>query len=309
VGLPWYILVQLRNPQFFRVFILEHNFARFGTNLFHHPEPFWYYVPVTLLGWIPATIFVIVALVWAIRQLGKREADPMNLFLILWIAVVVFFFSLSQSKLPGYVLPAIPPGILLLANYLREKSAHRPRRVLIVLHSALAAALVFSAFALRSVLCLHRLEWHSTAIVSLIMSIAVGLSVGVLLGKFDIGGLRVATIVPAVITLAIALRVGAPALNETLSARAVTEALSQLAPKQLPVAVVLVPRETEFELQFYLNQKNIPRYELRQAPAGEHLVVARVGFKNAFARNIPGRRIAYLGNFPAQNLEFFYVGQ
>ena len=309
VGLPWYILVQLRNPQFLRVFILEHNLARFSTNVFHHPEPFWYYLPVTLLGWIPATFFVIVALVWAIRQRGKREADAMNRFLILWIAVVVLFFSISRSKLPGYVLPTIPPGILLLANYLCAKSAQRPRLALIFLHSGLAAALVFSAFALRSVLLQHRLQWNSTAIVSLIVSLAVGLSVGVLLRKVGIGGVRVATIVPAAITLAIALRVGAPALNETLSARAVTEAFSQLAPKQLPVAVVLVPRETEFGLQFYRNQKDVPRYELRQVPAGEHLVVARAGFKNAFARNIPGRRIDYLGNFPAQNLEFFYVGR
>lgn len=309
VGLPWYILVQLRNPQFFHVFILEHNLARFGTNVFHHPEPFWYYVPVTLLGWVPSTIFVIVALVWAIRQRGQRQADRMNLFLMLWIAVVSVFFSISQSKLPGYVLPAIPPGILLLANYLHEKSPQRPRRALIFLHSALAAALVFSAFALPSVLLQHRLVWDSTAIVSPMVSIVVGLSVGVLLRKIGIGGLRVATIVPAVITLAIALRVGAPALNETLSARPVAEALSQLAPKQLPVALVMVPRETEFALQFYRNQKEIPRYELRQAPAGEHLVVARAGFKRAFARNVPGRRIDYLGNFSAQHLEFFYVGQ
>jgi len=40
VVLPWYTLVQIRNPQFFRVFLLEHNLARFGSNLFHHPEPF-----------------------------------------------------------------------------------------------------------------------------------------------------------------------------------------------------------------------------------------------------------------------------
>src|SRR5262249_55425537 len=43
VALPWYVMVQLRNPQFFREFILEHNLARFGTNLYHHEEPFWYY--------------------------------------------------------------------------------------------------------------------------------------------------------------------------------------------------------------------------------------------------------------------------
>src|ERR1043165_5178896 len=94
VALPWYILVQLRNPQFFRVFILEHNLARFGTNVFHHPEPFWYYLPVTLLGWVPWTVFVIAALVYAARNFRLDDSDPLDTFLIVWIVVFVFFFSI-----------------------------------------------------------------------------------------------------------------------------------------------------------------------------------------------------------------------
>jgi 4-amino-4-deoxy-L-arabinose transferase-like glycosyltransferase len=47
IAFPWYIAVQMRNPEFFRVFILEHNLARFSSNLYHHREPFWYYIPVT----------------------------------------------------------------------------------------------------------------------------------------------------------------------------------------------------------------------------------------------------------------------
>ena len=67
-------MVQLRNPQFFHEFIIEHNLARFGTNLYHHPEPFWYYVPVTLLGWVPWAVFVAAACIWAVRRLRNREA-------------------------------------------------------------------------------------------------------------------------------------------------------------------------------------------------------------------------------------------
>ncbi len=50
VALPWYIAVQLRNPEFFRFFILEHNLLRFSQDVYHHREPFWYYVPVFLLA-------------------------------------------------------------------------------------------------------------------------------------------------------------------------------------------------------------------------------------------------------------------
>ena len=307
VSLPWYAAVQLRNPQFFRFFILEHNLARFGTNVFHHPEPFWYYVPVTMLGWAPWTVFVVAAIVWAVRQFRKPDADGLNVFLVIWIAAIVIFFSISQSKLPGYVLPALPPGILLVGSYVRERFGQRPHSVLVVLHAVLSGALIFATLLLRYALLQHRVEWNSSVIGPLVVAIAAGMLITFLFMRSGFSSVRVATVVP-VVALAIALRFGAPALDETLSARPVSEALSRLAPEQLPVAVVLVPRETEFGLQFYRNQK-IPRYELGQAPAGEHLVVAVQGFRNAFAKNVPGRRIVYLGDFPAQKLEFFYVGQ
>lgn len=309
VALPWYILVQLRNPEFFRVFILEHNLARFGTNIFHHPQPFWYYLPVTLLGFTPATVFVIVALVWAVREFRGRDSDALNFFLVIWIAVIVVFFSISQSKLPGYVLPAIPPGILLLANYARRNPDDRPQFLLILLHSILSAGLICAAFVLPALLFQHRLEWSSADIIPLIVAVVLGLFIGAIFFKTGFNGLRVVTVFPAVLALAIALRLAAPALDETLSARPISEALSRVAPQNLPVAIVLVPRELEFGLQFYRNQITVPRYELGEAPAGEHLVVAREGFKNAFARDVPGRKIVYLGNFPAQRLEFFYVGR
>ena len=159
VALPWYVLVQIRNPQFFRVFILEHNLARFGTNIFHHPEPFWYYVPVTLLGWLPWVAFVVASLVWAARKLRRQDADVLNIFLLIWMVVVVAFFSISQSKLPGYILPAIPPGILLLTNYLREKVLGRPHPVLVVLHAGPSALIVFAALVLRYTLLQHRFIW------------------------------------------------------------------------------------------------------------------------------------------------------
>ncbi len=67
IALPWYVAVQIRNPEFFRQFIVEHNFERFSKNLYHHTEPFWYYLPVMALALVPWTIFAIAALVQPIR--------------------------------------------------------------------------------------------------------------------------------------------------------------------------------------------------------------------------------------------------
>ena len=125
-ALPWYVAVQLRNPQFFRVFILEHNLARFGKDLYHHTQPFWYYLPVVLLGLVPWTMFVSAALVETIRVWWKEKRelfqseDALPAFLVIWLIVPIVFFSFSSSKLPGYILPALPAGTLLLAEYVRR---------------------------------------------------------------------------------------------------------------------------------------------------------------------------------------------
>lgn len=308
VAVPWFVLVQLRNPQFFRVFVLEHNLARFGTNMFHHPEPFWYYLPVTLLGWVPWVVFVIAAITVAIRRRREGESDPLNTFLMVWIVVFLVFFSISESKLPGYVLPAIVAGPLLLANLLRANAKTKMPVAVMMSHGLLMAALVFAALVSPSVLHQHRLNWHTGLTVPLLEAVVAGLVFSVVLARGGVASLHFAGLAPAIIALAVTLRFAAPVLNATQSARAVSGALAQVSPKRLPVAVVLVPRELEFGLQFYRNQ-TISRYELHQAPGGEHLVVSREGFEKAFARDIPGRKIVYLGSFPPQHVEFFYVSQ
>jgi 4-amino-4-deoxy-L-arabinose transferase-like glycosyltransferase len=307
IGLPWYVMVQLRNPQFFHEFIIEHNLARFGTNLYHHPEPFWYYLPVTLLGWVPWSVFVAAACVWAARRLRNRDADNLDAFLLTWIAVILAFFSISQSKLPGYVLPAVPPGMVLLSRYVRARIASKPPLAMVLLHSILSGALVFSALVIPYLSLQHRLPGDITLLVPILAAVAIAAAVVLSLGKYGYLGLRFITLVPAVLTVGIAMRTGAPALDATLSARPVAAALQTFDPNHLPIAVFMVSRETEFGLQFYRNQ-TIPRYELGQIPEGEHLLLAPQGRERGVARNAANRKVTYLGYVPAQNLKYFYVG-
>jgi 4-amino-4-deoxy-L-arabinose transferase-like glycosyltransferase len=305
IAFPWYIAVQLRNPQFFRVFILEHNLARFGSNLYHHPEPFWYYVPVTLLGWTPWTVLVIATLIWAVRRRGSEDHDSLNMFLLIWIVAVVLFFSISQSKLPGYVLPAIPAGTILIAQWLRERVTAKPSIVLAGFHALVASGLTFAALMVRYILVEPRDLWGALAIVPLIVSIAAGLITFMLLSKLGWRTLRVATLIPAIVVVAVVLRVGATPLDNKLSARSVVDALSRYDPHRLPVAAFLVPRETEFGLAFYRNQV-IPRYELGQVPESEHMVVAAQGYPKGVSK-AAGRKVVFLENFAAQKLDLFYV--
>jgi 4-amino-4-deoxy-L-arabinose transferase-like glycosyltransferase len=309
IALPWYGMVQLRNPQFFHEFIVEHNLARFGTNLYHHPEPFWYYVPVTLMGWVPWAIIAIAALVAAVWRLRNPLSDTLRSFLLIWIGVVVSFFSLSQSKLPGYVLPAIPAGGILAAKFICARSSAEKmkmwlRCVIAAAHALLLGALVFAALVVQYLILDRRIPWNA-AVVPLTISIVIAIAVFVLLIKTELRGLRMATLVPAILALAIALRFGAQPLDEKLSARPVANELANFDPHPLPLAVFLVPRETEFGLEFYRNQV-IANYQLGQIPAGEHLVVAAQGFQRSIEKQA-GRKVRYLGNFVPQKLEYFYV--
>jgi 4-amino-4-deoxy-L-arabinose transferase-like glycosyltransferase len=118
-ALPWYILCTRRNPDFFRVFIIEHNFNRFLTPQFQHIQPFWYYVPILLIAFLPwAPLLVMSASFGALKFWHERKLSPATMLFFCWSLFCLLFFSLSKSKLPGYILPAIPAIGILLARCL-----------------------------------------------------------------------------------------------------------------------------------------------------------------------------------------------
>jgi len=315
LAFPWHIAVQIKNPEFFRIFVLQHNLARFGTNLYHHPEPFWYYVPVTLLGLIPWTVFVVASLaervrVWWTARRQILDSEPaLDVFLVIWLAVPVAFFSLSQSKLPGYIVPALPAGTLLLAEYGRRRVANResPSSFLIVLHAITAAAPLVPALMIQYLVLQHRLPWGRGAEISVTFAAVLAIGIALTLRtKLGFGALRFITLIPVVLAVAALLRLGAPALDSMLSVRPVANEISHLESKPLPLAVAGVSRETEFGLAFYRNQI-IDRYESGEIPADEHLVVAPEGSQTAIAKQVAGRRVSYLGSFAPQGLDYYWV--
>jgi 4-amino-4-deoxy-L-arabinose transferase-like glycosyltransferase len=315
VTLPWYVLVQIRNPDFLRVFIFEHNLARFGTDLYRHKEPFWYYLPIVLLGLAPWTMFVLAAAVesirtwWAERREMFRSEDALNAFLVIWLLMPAVFFSVSQSKLPGYIVPALPAGTLLLAEYVRRhvRDEGRPHIGLILFHSIVAAAPIVPALMIYYILLQHRLPWGRAVVIPCTFAAALAMGiVATLRTPLGLRGLRFVTLVPVVLAVAVVLRFGAPALDDGLSARPLANEISRVQNKSLPLAVFRVSRETEFGLQFYRNQA-INRYELGEMPSDEHLLLAPEGFQARIAQRAVGRRVSYLGNFAMQHLDYYWV--
>lgn len=316
VALPWYIAVQLQNPQFFREFILEHNLARFSTNLYHHPEPLWYYIPVTALALVPWVVVVTVALVeslrvWWVEQNSSAQDVELQfrIFAVCWLLVPVVFFSLSQSKLPGYILPAIPGGALLFTDYLlrrREQGAALPKW-LAALHAVIACAPIVPAVLIGYLVMQHRFP-HGTPMyfaVTLAIVVCVALAV-TLFGRTQLRMLRFVTLIPVLLAVAAVLKLGTAAIDQKLSARPLALELSSIETKRLPVAVDGVQRELEYGLAFYRNQP-IHRYDSGDIPSGEHLLVAPTAWMDNVSQATAGRRVSLLGHYAPQAVDYYWV--
>jgi len=150
VALPWFWLAFLENGySFILVFFINHNLARYVTEIHHHAQPFYYFILVLLglifpwTGWLPA----ILPGGFKEKIMNWREWDRASLFLTCWIGFPFLFFSLSQSKLAGYILPVLPPLSLLFGHRLAcciEGAKERRIRAVPWLHLILSAAVAVS---------------------------------------------------------------------------------------------------------------------------------------------------------------------
>jgi 4-amino-4-deoxy-L-arabinose transferase-like glycosyltransferase len=313
IALPWYVGVQVRVPEFFRVFILEHNLARYGSNLYHHNQPFWYYVPVVLIALLPWTVLAITGLVDAIRTQGKTASESdsrrreFSLFFALWSVLPVLFFSFSGSKLPGYILPAVPAFVLLIVEWLDRKRTEggRVSPMLIIGHSAVATMVLLVALLCHYIIYRVRPTAPAYEVAGAFSAVVFAVCAGMLLLR-GLRVLRLVTLIPVLIGIAFVLKVASPAIDATQSARPVAREIQSVNKDVLPVAGFGIRRELEYGLNFYLDQP-IPMYERAEIPAGTHIVVARQGSETALAALVSGRRITRLRAFDPQNLEIYIV--
>jgi 4-amino-4-deoxy-L-arabinose transferase-like glycosyltransferase len=151
VAAPWYVAILLdQGRRFMEVFLLNHNLERFTSTIHHHPGPIWYYLPVLLVGLIPWSGLAVPAVLRA----APRESRA-DLFLLLWLALPLLFFSLAGSKLPGYILPCVAPLAILmgraadrLATEARTPERQLSSRVVALVNLVLAALVAAAPAAL-----------------------------------------------------------------------------------------------------------------------------------------------------------------
>jgi 4-amino-4-deoxy-L-arabinose transferase-like glycosyltransferase len=110
VAAPWHLLSFLRHGEaFWNEYFWTHQVGRFLDPALEHVQPFWYYAPVLLAGLFPWTPLAV------LLARPKTYEDVRIRFLALFSAAGLVFFSASRNKLPGYVLPLMPPLAVVLA--------------------------------------------------------------------------------------------------------------------------------------------------------------------------------------------------
>ncbi|HET6973376.1 MAG TPA: glycosyltransferase family 39 protein [Pyrinomonadaceae bacterium] len=148
VSATWYGPVIARHGwTFIDEFFVQHHFARFVSNKYHHPQPFYFYLAIILMLALPWTVHLIVALVRA-RKWQWRAADSVSIvrvFALAWLVLPILFFSFSGSKLPGYILPAVPAVALLVAD--RLTVAQKARWPLLIAGATVGLVVIVLNFA------------------------------------------------------------------------------------------------------------------------------------------------------------------
>jgi len=345
IVLPWFIAVQHQNPTFFREFFLEHNLERFATNRYQHEQPFWYYLVVVLLAVMPWTVIAIRALVdgiqtsvaeWRLRHAKpskpapSRPGDAFPEFLVLWALIPIVFFSFSQSKLPGYILPSIPPITILTGDYLFRRRQPGLSRWVLIGHAALCGVMTMFALLLPWFVAHGAKMPPVDALVAASLSaLGAALLILVVVKGFGVARLRLATtgvlIVLVFFLYGVGPVAGIPAvgatkrvvqlLDRSYSARPLAERLAMLAPATETVAVFRVRRDTEYGLAFYRNHE-VVNYEESGVPDEEHLLVTRVTGRGGVNLHTPealdeyleGRQYQLLFSWPEQGLQVYLVG-
>jgi 4-amino-4-deoxy-L-arabinose transferase-like glycosyltransferase len=343
--LPWFLAVQHQNPTFFREFFFNQNLQRFATDRYQHAQPFWYYLVVVMLAVMPWTVVALKALVdgiltsvaeWRLRYsrvgkpLPKRPGDAFPEFLVLWALIPIVFFSFSQSKLPGYVLPSIPPIAILTGDYLFRRRKPGLSRWVLGGHAFVCAAMTMAAFTLPWFVA-HGRQMPPTQVIvpAALAALGAALLILIVTHGFGVARLRLATTSLLVVLLLFLYGVGPVLfipqiaatkqvinlLDRSYSARPLADRVAEFVPQDGVVAVFRVRRETEYGLSFYRNGE-VVNYEEDGVPDEQHLLVARVtGRKGvdlhtaeALEDYLAGRQYQQLFSWPEQGLEVYLVG-
>lgn len=118
ITVPWHILVQLKNPEFFHFYFIEQHFLRYLTPYAGRTKDWWFFPIVLLCGLYPWTTIAIQSIYNNFpRTKQQLHQYKDQVFLLIWLLTIYIFYSLSDSKLIPYLLPMLPPISILIGYH------------------------------------------------------------------------------------------------------------------------------------------------------------------------------------------------
>ncbi len=272
IALPWYILCAYFNPDFFRTFILLHNFERYLTPVFQHREPFWFFAPIILLGLLPWTALLVSAALDGRRIFRNGEwRTSSGFFITCWAAFPFIFFSFSHSKLPEYILPVFPPLALLIARSFVCAIEWAPRKTQWI---GVATGMMWVALGVAGAIGFHRLPPYEPpyqqginhlALAALLLGLITGFVIEfVSLARKPWLVLAISALVAAALVEISIVRV-LPQLDALVSTRPLARDVHRILPTNDTLfAVGEINRNCDYGLRFYLDDNKIPEFHSGQ---------------------------------------------
>jgi len=181
IAAPWHVLAARANPEFLRFYFIHEHFERYLTKVHGRYKPFWYFIPILAGGFFPWVAFLVQSVGYSLPRAWKEHHQHRDsLFLLVWAGMVFLFFSASDSKLPPYILPVLPPLAILVGRYLADAwdQSDRPGIrigywVLLAASLTLAAALVAVPHFRDMALPLHSARLHLLLLAGIIVATSV----------------------------------------------------------------------------------------------------------------------------------------
>ena len=142
VTLPWFIGLSLQHPDFPHYGLIEESFHRFTTTSFRRTQPFYFYALIVAGLFLPWSVILPEAgvAVWK----NKKSMSSADRLCVVWSLVVIIFFSLSKSKLPGYILTVTVACGILVARFFEHALKHPDGRAARIIGRAAITVAVLS---------------------------------------------------------------------------------------------------------------------------------------------------------------------
>jgi 4-amino-4-deoxy-L-arabinose transferase-like glycosyltransferase len=173
VSAPWFVAVSLRHPDFPEFFFIHEHFARFLTTVHQRVEPWWFFLPLLLLGIVPWGLSLAGAAVRAWRDAGPTQQFKPLRFLLIFSVFTLAFFSASGSKLAPYIQPLFPPLAAIVGVYVADRAGFLRRTAVItaVLVSIVALGLLVYSALHNSFVPQAATIWAVIAVVSMLVAV------------------------------------------------------------------------------------------------------------------------------------------